>query len=132
MAEQARFTDRVVLVTGASSGIGRATARALGREGAKVVAGGRRRKRLDAVVGEMITRCAALDLAPDGVRVNAVNPGVVVTELHTVTSAVADYAGFLERGKGTHPLGRVGQPEDVAALILFLLSDAASWITGVS
>ena len=79
---------------------------------------------------DMITRCAALDFAPHGVRVNAVNPGVVVTELHTVANAVADYAAFLERGKTTHPLGRVGQPDEVAALILFLLSKESGWITG--
>ncbi len=79
---------------------------------------------------DMITRCAALDFAPHGVRVNAVNPGVVVTELHTVNSAVADYAAFLERGKSTHPLGRVGSADEVAALILYLLSADAGWITG--
>jgi NAD(P)-dependent dehydrogenase (short-subunit alcohol dehydrogenase family) len=79
---------------------------------------------------DMITRCAALDFAPHGVRVNAVNPGVVVTELHTVTSAVADYPAFLERGKATHPLGRVGSVAEIAALVLFLLSDEAGWITG--
>jgi NAD(P)-dependent dehydrogenase (short-subunit alcohol dehydrogenase family) len=79
---------------------------------------------------DMITRCAALDFAPHGVRVNAVNPGVVVTELHTVTAAVADYAAFLERGKSTHPLGRVGSADEVAALILFLLSAESGWITG--
>ena len=81
---------------------------------------------------DMITRCAALDFAPDGVRVNAVSPGVVVTELHTVTHAVADYAAFLERGRTTHPLGRVGTAEEVAGLILWLLSDEAGWVTGTS
>ncbi len=81
---------------------------------------------------DALTRCAALDLAPHGVRVNAVNPGVVVTELHTVTNAVPDYAGFLERSQTTHPLGRVGSAEEVAALVLFLLSDAAGWMTGAT
>ncbi len=245
MSSGARFAGRAALVTGASSGIGRACALALGREGARVVAAGRRRPRLDetvAAVGaaggeavavsgdvrdeavcarwvetarerfggldllvnaagvigaatladtttaewdrvmdsnlrsiflltraaapelirrrgavvnlssvaglrpyagifaycvskagtDQLTRCAALELAPHGVRVNAVNPGVVVTELHTVTNAVPDYAGFLERSKTTHPIGRVGQPEEVSALVLFLLSDEAGWITGAT
>jgi NAD(P)-dependent dehydrogenase (short-subunit alcohol dehydrogenase family) len=245
MTGQSRFKDRVCLVTGASSGIGRSCALALGGEGARVVAAGRRQARLDEVVrsikaagGEAIavagdvrdeavcrswvdaavepyggldglvnaagvmgsggllnlepaewdrmmdtnlramflltraaapelikrrgavvnlssvagprpyanlmgyvvskagvdafTRCAALDLAPHGVRVNALNPGVVVTELQTVTHAVPDYEGFLERSKSTHPLGRVGQPEEIAALVLFLLSDEAAWITGAT
>ena len=65
-------------------------------------------------------------------RVNAVNPGVVVTELHTVTHAVPDYTGFLERSKTTHPIGRVRQPEEIAGLILYLLGAEAGWITGVT
>ena len=81
---------------------------------------------------DQLTRCTALDLAPHGVRVNAVNPGVVVTELHTVTNAVADYPAFLEKGKTTHPIGRVGSAEEVASLILYLMSDEAGWITGVT
>jgi NAD(P)-dependent dehydrogenase (short-subunit alcohol dehydrogenase family) len=79
---------------------------------------------------EMLTRCQALELAPEKVRVNCLAPGVVVTNLHTVTGAVADYPAFLERGKQTHPLGFVGQVEDTSALALFLCSDAARWITG--
>jgi NAD(P)-dependent dehydrogenase (short-subunit alcohol dehydrogenase family) len=243
MTRAGRFENQSILVTGASSGIGRATALALGREGASLIAAGRRRDRLEEVAQQVrsaggrceivtgdvrqeavaqawaaeavkrhggldglvnaagvigstgllsstpeewdrvmdsnlrsvflmtkaaapalierkgavvnlssvagprpymgllpycvskaavdqLTRCTALELAAQGVRVNAVCPGVVVTELHTVTNAVPDYAGFLERSKTTHPLGRVGQPEEVASLILFLLSAEAGWITG--
>ncbi len=79
---------------------------------------------------DMFTQCLALELAPHGVRVNAVNPGVVVSELHTVSRAVPDYEAFLERSKTTHPLGRVGRPEEIAALCVFLCSDEAAWITG--
>jgi len=79
---------------------------------------------------DMLTQCVALELAPHGVRVNAVNPGVVVTELHTVAGTVPDYQAFLEHSKQTHPLGRVGQPEEIAALCAFLCSDEAGWITG--
>jgi NAD(P)-dependent dehydrogenase (short-subunit alcohol dehydrogenase family) len=241
MAQRERFKDRVVLVTGASSGIGRACAMALGAEGARIIAAGRRRERLDAIATEidpdrvqvvtgdvrdeavgrswvqaaverfgrldglvqaagvigntgaldtepaewdrimdsnlrslylmtraaaaaliesrgnivnissvgglrpyggitpycvskagvdMLTRCTALEFAPHGVRVNAVNPGVVRTELHTVTNAVPEYEAFLERSKTTHPLGRWGEPEEVAALVAVLMSDEAGWITG--
>jgi NAD(P)-dependent dehydrogenase (short-subunit alcohol dehydrogenase family) len=78
-----------------------------------------------------LTRCAALELAPVGVRVNAVNPGVTVTNLHRRSGMDdARYASFLERSKDTHPLGRPGQPEEVAALILFLASNRAGWMTG--
>lgn len=246
MGERTRFTGKVALVTGASSGIGRAVARALGAEGAAVALGGRRRDRLEEVAAElnakgvktlvltgdvkeeataaawvkltvdafggldvlvnaagvigngsvmdttadswrhvmasnvdsilfmtraaaeplkarkgaivnvssvaggvrpypglasycvskgavdMLTRCSALDFAPFGVRVNAIAPGVVVTELHTVTNAVADYPAFLERGKTTHPIGRVGNAEEVATLILYLASDEAGWVTGAN
>src|SRR5947209_18993552 len=82
---------------------------------------------------DQLTRCAALELAPKGVRVNAVNPGVVVTQIHRRGGLSEDkYAAFLEHSKTTHPLGRVGSPEEVAELILFLASDRASWITGAT
>jgi NAD(P)-dependent dehydrogenase (short-subunit alcohol dehydrogenase family) len=80
-----------------------------------------------------LTRCAALEMAPHGVRVNAVNPGVTVTNLHRRGGMDdAQYTAFLTRSKETHPLGRPGQPEEVAALILFLASDQAGWMTGES
>jgi NAD(P)-dependent dehydrogenase (short-subunit alcohol dehydrogenase family) len=80
---------------------------------------------------DQLTRVAALDLAPKGVRVNAVNPGVVVTNLHRRSGMdETRYADFLERAKATHPLGRAGDPEEIAALIAFLVSPASGWITG--
>ena len=78
-----------------------------------------------------LTRCAAIELAPHGVRVNAVNPGVTVTNLHRRSGMGEEqYAAFLERSKTTHPLGRPGEAAEVAELILFLASDRAGWMTG--
>lgn len=82
---------------------------------------------------DQLTRCAALELAPKGVRVNAVNPGVVVTNLHKRGGmGDDDYDKFLEHSKSTHPIGRAGTAEEVAELIAFLASDKAGWITGAT
>jgi len=82
---------------------------------------------------DQLTRCAALELAARGVRVNAVNPGVVVTEIHKRGGMTEEqYGAFLEHSKTTHPLGRVGQAPEIAELIFFLASDRASWITGAT
>jgi NAD(P)-dependent dehydrogenase (short-subunit alcohol dehydrogenase family) len=80
---------------------------------------------------DQLTRCAALEMAPYGVRVNAVNPGVTISNLHR-RSGMNDeaYAAFLERSKQTHPLGRAGEPEEIADLIWFLASAQSGWITG--
>ncbi|MBO2449452.1 glucose 1-dehydrogenase [Actinomadura barringtoniae] len=72
-----------------------------------------------------LTRSAALDLAADRIRVNSVHPGAIDTPMVAAS-------GF-ERGEGKFdraPLGRVGLPEDVAGLVLFLASDASSYMTG--
>ncbi len=80
---------------------------------------------------DQLTRCAALELAPKGVRVNAVNPGVVISNLHRRGGMAADaYAAFLEHSRSTHPLGRPGDAAEIADLIYFLASDQAAWITG--
>jgi NAD(P)-dependent dehydrogenase (short-subunit alcohol dehydrogenase family) len=80
---------------------------------------------------DQLTRCAALELAPKGIRVNAVNPGVVVSNLHRRGGMNEEnYAAFLERSRGTHPLGRPGHAEEIAELCFFLASPGAAWITG--
>jgi NAD(P)-dependent dehydrogenase (short-subunit alcohol dehydrogenase family) len=80
---------------------------------------------------DQFTSCISLELASKGVRVNSVNPGVIVTDLQKRGGLTEEaYAAFLEHSKETHPLGRPGQPEEVANTIAFLASDAASNITG--
>jgi len=82
---------------------------------------------------DQLTRCAALELAAAGVRVNAVNPGVVVSNLHRRGGMHEDaYAAFLEHSRTTHPIGRVGEPQDIADAITYLASEQAGWVTGVT
>lgn len=82
---------------------------------------------------DQLTRCASLELAAKQIRVNAVNPGVVVTDIHKRGGMSEEaYATFLEKSKQTHPIGRVGSAEEVADLILFLASEKAGWITGAT
>jgi NAD(P)-dependent dehydrogenase (short-subunit alcohol dehydrogenase family) len=82
---------------------------------------------------DQLTRCAALELAPKGVRVNSVNPGVIITHCHKRSGMTEEaYAKFLEHSKTTHALGRPGTAEEVAKAIAFLASDDASFITGVT
>jgi NAD(P)-dependent dehydrogenase (short-subunit alcohol dehydrogenase family) len=80
---------------------------------------------------DQLTRSSAIEWASHGVRVNAVSPGVTVTNLHRRGGMdEATYEKFLLRAKETHPLGRPGQADEVAALILFLAADAAAFVTG--
>ncbi|KAL5010583.1 hypothetical protein ScPMuIL_012888 [Solemya velum] len=80
---------------------------------------------------DQFTRCTALELASKQIRVNSVNPGVIVTELQRRAGLDDEaYKKFLERSTQTHPLGRPGTADEVARSIAFLASDEASFITG--
>lgn len=80
---------------------------------------------------DQFTHCVALELGLKGVRVNAVNPGVITTGIQLKSSMNKDeYEDFLKKCKDTHALGRAGEVKEVASAILFLASDGASNITG--
>ena len=74
----------------------------------------------------LLTRNLAITLGPAGIRVNAVAPGTVRTRVWDGQDGGAD------RLRPLYPLGRVGEPSDIAAAVAFLASDDAAWITGVT
>lgn len=75
-----------------------------------------------------VTRVLAKELGPKHIRVNAVNPGAIQTE--GFQAAGFKESGFEEQMVKSTPLGRIGQPDDVASVVTFLASDEARWITG--
>ena len=80
---------------------------------------------------DSLTRALATELGPAGIRVNCVRPALVRSELLTRRGMEADaYDELLASRGGSYPLGRAGEPSDVAGVVSFLLSDEASWITG--
>jgi 3alpha(or 20beta)-hydroxysteroid dehydrogenase len=72
-----------------------------------------------------MTKCAALELAADRIRVNSIHPGVIETPMLNNNPAALNQAMV----RAT-PIGRIGQPDDIARMVLYLASDAASFITG--
>ena len=79
----------------------------------------------------MLTKCMALDHAADKIRVNCICPAFVETELTSdfITNA-PDPAAALRDRINLHPIGRLGQPQDVAGMAIYLASDESSWVTG--
>jgi 3-oxoacyl-[acyl-carrier protein] reductase len=77
---------------------------------------------------DTITRVLAKELGPKGIRVNAVNPGPIVTE--GFKSAGVAGSDFEKQMLAGTPLGRIGQPDDIATVVSFIASDDAKWVTG--
>lgn len=79
----------------------------------------------------LLTKCMAIDHGHENIRVNAICPGFVETELtQQVFAQAADPDAVRSERTATHPIGRLGQPQDVAGLAVFLSSDESAWVTG--
>ena len=79
----------------------------------------------------LLTKCMAIDHGHENIRVNAICPSFVETDLTAAVIAGAPDPEAVRRERiGVHPIGRLGRPEDIAGLAIFLASDAASWVTG--
>jgi len=76
-----------------------------------------------------LTKALAIELSPLGVRVNAIGPGLIATPLN---AKARENPAYMEHFKGRIPLGRIGTPEDIAPVAVFLASDMARYITGVT
>jgi NAD(P)-dependent dehydrogenase (short-subunit alcohol dehydrogenase family) len=76
-----------------------------------------------------LTKALAIELSPFGVRVNAIGPGVIATPLNAVARQNPDY---MKNFQNRIPLGRIGEPADIAGPAVFLASDLARYITGVT
>src|SRR5436853_498426 len=124
-----RFEERVVIVTGGSSGIGLATALRFGKEGARVVIAALQADESRAAAEQAglvsFTNSAAIEGKAKGIRVNAILPGAVDTPMLWENPN-------LKSGLETINTADVGKPEDIAAAIAFLASDEAKLVEGAA
>jgi NAD(P)-dependent dehydrogenase (short-subunit alcohol dehydrogenase family) len=82
---------------------------------------------------DALTRQAAVEYAPKGIRINSIVPGTILTEMNEkILSEAEDPAAQMALWTSMHPVGRVGQPDEVAAAVVFLASAESSFITGES
>jgi 3-oxoacyl-[acyl-carrier protein] reductase len=79
---------------------------------------------------DSVTRALAKELGPKKIRVNSINPGMVETEGSTSAGISHSESDFRKQIEAQTPLGRIGQPQDIAPAAVFLASDDSSWITG--
>ena len=79
---------------------------------------------------DAVTRTLAKELGPRKIRVNSINPGMVETEGTTSSGITADESDFRKQVESQTPLGRIGQPHDIAPAAVFLASSDSGWITG--
>jgi NAD(P)-dependent dehydrogenase (short-subunit alcohol dehydrogenase family) len=82
------------------------------------------------VVG--LTRAAAAEYGRQGIRVNAVLPGIVLTPMISRLVADPQFGAFFEKVRERHPIGRFGQPSEIGEAVTWLLSDAASFVNGTA